>query len=301
MDWANEPWVKVYTRDTADMMAIGPEGRALWWELLRKVDRAGVVDIDGDPSVLPELLRIPWEWYEVGFPKILKRKMALMRGGKVIIPSHVDAQETRQSDRQRQRESRSRRREKALAAPQLEAAPCDSTEHKRTPSEQSNLEPELFDDAQNVTKRDAGERKPVADVTFCHDKNRTDQNRTEESSTHVRSGAEPVRSGRGFDFEGLYKLYPKKQGKKRGLETAARHIVTQAQFDAAWAAVESMAKGWEGQNKKFCPMFSTFVNQERWKEDLPMPNKTDEQDVRFGSVPAGNYEDYPEPGQAKDF
>ena len=38
MDWANERYVRLYTRTSADMIAVGWEGRLVWYELLRHVD-----------------------------------------------------------------------------------------------------------------------------------------------------------------------------------------------------------------------------------------------------------------------
>ncbi len=43
MDWSNEHYVRVYTRDTRDLLAITWQARALWWEMLRKADQSGVV------------------------------------------------------------------------------------------------------------------------------------------------------------------------------------------------------------------------------------------------------------------
>jgi len=127
MDWENERYVRVYTRDTADLLAIGWQGRLVWYELVRKADRAGLVD-SVEPAVLAEMLRIPREVIEVGLANILERRMAVvtLRDRNVTdghatseqalyLPNYVDAQEAKQSDKQRQRESRMRRRDRARA------------------------------------------------------------------------------------------------------------------------------------------------------------------------------------------
>jgi hypothetical protein len=116
MDFANERYVRVYTRDTADLLAIGWEGRLVLYELLRKVDRAGVIELDGD--VLPEMLRVPRNIFEVGWPRLLERgviEAVTNRDGKshAVVPNFIEAQEATQSDKHRQRESRARRRELA--------------------------------------------------------------------------------------------------------------------------------------------------------------------------------------------
>ena len=45
MRWEDERYVRVYTRDTAELLALGWEARALFWEVLRKVDRAGLLPL----------------------------------------------------------------------------------------------------------------------------------------------------------------------------------------------------------------------------------------------------------------
>ena len=44
MDWSNERYVRVYTRDTTTWKILSWEARALLQFLIRKVDRSGVVD-----------------------------------------------------------------------------------------------------------------------------------------------------------------------------------------------------------------------------------------------------------------
>lgn len=111
MDWSNERYVRLYTRDSPDLMAIGWEGRLVLYELLRKVDRSGL--IEADEETLPELLRVPREVFEAGWPRILKRKIVARGPSHFVTTNFVAAQEARQSDRQRQQESRLRRRDVA--------------------------------------------------------------------------------------------------------------------------------------------------------------------------------------------
>ena len=47
MDWSNERYVRVYTRDTTAMRLMSWDELCPFWELLRKVDRAGVLDLEG--------------------------------------------------------------------------------------------------------------------------------------------------------------------------------------------------------------------------------------------------------------
>ncbi len=109
MDWENENWVKVYTRDTGDIMAIGWEGRAVLWELMRKVDRAGVLD-EADDSVIAEMLRLPHDVTEVGLARLKKRLVIERTEEALVLVNFLTAQEARSSNKQRQSEFRARRR-----------------------------------------------------------------------------------------------------------------------------------------------------------------------------------------------
>lgn len=110
MDWGNERYVRIYTRDTGDTLAIGWEGRALLWELVRKADRAGVID-DASPELLAEVTRVPFEVVERVLPRLIERGCAEVIDGALVLPNYIEAQETSRSDAARQRESRARRRD----------------------------------------------------------------------------------------------------------------------------------------------------------------------------------------------
>lgn len=112
MNWSDERYVRLYTRWTADRLAIGPEGRLVWYELLQAADRSGIVDNGGDLDVLAELLRVPREMFEVGWRRIVARGMVVVGPTSVVIPNYIDANETPRSDAQRQREARARRRDR---------------------------------------------------------------------------------------------------------------------------------------------------------------------------------------------
>lgn len=121
MDWENERYVRVYTRDTADILAIGWEGRALFNEILRKVDRAGLFDSD-EPEVISELIRMPLDVVERALPKLLKRGMVERLNGWLLVPNFLEAQEAKASESQRSREHRARRRDQARAGELLQAS-----------------------------------------------------------------------------------------------------------------------------------------------------------------------------------
>lgn len=117
MRWEDERYVRVYTRDTAEWLALGWEGQALLLLLLRKADRAGILQT-GKAGVrgVAALAGMPLEVVQRVLPALLDDGcLRTMDGGGYVFPNFLQAQEARSSDAQRKREQRARDREKALA------------------------------------------------------------------------------------------------------------------------------------------------------------------------------------------
>lgn len=114
MDWANERYARAYVRDTADYLALSWQARGLWWELLRKPDRAGVIATNHGARGLAALVRWPLEVVEQALPELLADGCIKAFDGGYVIPNYLDAQESTSSGAQRQRESRERRRLQAV-------------------------------------------------------------------------------------------------------------------------------------------------------------------------------------------
>lgn len=161
MDWENERYVRLYTRDTADLLAVGHEGRLVLYELMRKVDRAGVLDTD-DPEVIANLIRVPLEVAAAGLQRLLERGTVELGdvGGRrcLILPNFIEAQEAKASSKQRQKESRARRR--ARARREAESQGSHTASQSVTPSLAT---PSLAEPNPPSTPHEP-ERDPVADA-----------------------------------------------------------------------------------------------------------------------------------------
>lgn len=120
MDWSNERYVRLYTRDSLTWKLWPWQSRAIFCALLRKVDRAGVLDVgDHDPALgVAAVTEIPSEVVVEFLPPLISSGAVTARDGQVALPGYLDAQEAKYSDKQRQSESRARRRAKAVT-------PCD--------------------------------------------------------------------------------------------------------------------------------------------------------------------------------
>ncbi|NUP13791.1 MAG: GIY-YIG nuclease family protein [Polyangiaceae bacterium] len=119
MRWEDEPYVRAYTRDTPEFCALSWEARALFWELMRKCDRAGVLLV-GKAGVrgLAGLVRIPLEVVERALHApdgLLADGCVVAIDGGFIIPNYIPGQTAKQSDKARKQEQRARERATRLA------------------------------------------------------------------------------------------------------------------------------------------------------------------------------------------
>jgi hypothetical protein len=111
MDWSNERYVRVYTRDTTSWLVLTWEARALLLMMIRKADRSGVIDVGEDGTDgLAVVVGMPPEVVETAVAQLLKRGTVTQTEVSYILPNFLEAQEAKATDRQRQKELRERRR-----------------------------------------------------------------------------------------------------------------------------------------------------------------------------------------------
>lgn len=116
MRWEDERYVRVYTRDTTDWVALGWEAQSLFVLTMRKVDRAGILDL-GKSGVrgLAALVAMPLEVVQRALPTLVEDGCVKLTGSVLVLPNFIEAQEAKQSDAQRKREQRARDRDLASA------------------------------------------------------------------------------------------------------------------------------------------------------------------------------------------
>lgn len=111
MDWTNERYVRLYTRDTTTWRRLGWDGQNVLMHLLRKVDRSGCLELGELEPWEAVMLHIgcPEDAARRGMDALLRVGTVTIRDGHITLPSFVEAQECTKSDRQRAREYRERR------------------------------------------------------------------------------------------------------------------------------------------------------------------------------------------------
>lgn len=145
MRWEDERYVRVYTRDTPDWLAMQWQGRATFYELARKVDRSGFMPIGKSGNRgLAGCLHMPLDVVEAGIAELLADGCVVAVDGGLLIRNFIEAQESRQSDAQRKRSQRERDRNAKRDGAEL---------------------PDRGDPGQAVTKRDTWSQT----VTESHD------------------------------------------------------------------------------------------------------------------------------------
>lgn len=249
MDWENERYVRVYVRDTVDDAVLSWEALALWNQMLRKMDRSGVIDVGRHGAMgLAALVRIPLHVVEPALLELIGdgRIVVNPNTNQILAPNYMHAQEARQSDKLRQAESRARRRDLSQNVTERH-----ELSQPVTPCHTVSPQPSLPVLSLALSCSPEGEREQFKPVP-------------EERTEVTRSSLESV-----------YAKYPRKKGKAPGLKKAQRLIRTRDVFARYQACVEWMADAWAGADLEFCPYFSTFINEERWNdEEWPSPKKT---------------------------
>lgn len=250
MDWSNERYVRIYTRDTGDWLALSWDAQSLFMHLCRKVDRAGVLELgkQGKKTVAVVLSQVAlWDRLAPALEELLEDGCVELRGDVLVIPNFVPAQEAPQSDRLRQAESRARRREMAQSG---------AIVTRRASSERNPNGADTNRDRSVTRGHSASRGVTPSDPSVPSVPSQSDPRPLELLATDP--------PGPAFDFEELYQAYPRKEGKQKGIAYAEEHITTAADFEALRRAIANYARQVDGQDPKYTKHFSSFMRC--WKD-----------------------------------
>lgn len=143
MDWSEEPWVKLYIRDTVQWLMLPWQAQGLLCLLFRKVNRAGVLEY-GDAG-LAGIARVLagsatfWPEMEPLFAKLLANGVVVDEPTRrrIVVPNFVEAQRARQSAKLRAKTMRDREaaglKEPAPRKRVADAPPADPPDVTPTP------------------------------------------------------------------------------------------------------------------------------------------------------------------------
>ncbi len=152
MRWEDERYVRLYIRETPEWAVLSWEARAVFHEILKKVDRAGILLVGKSGTRgLAGLLRMPIDVVERGLTAqdgLLEDGCLVATEGGYMLPNFMEAQEAKQSDKTRKQEQRARDRADRLKAGQP-VTPRDESGQPVTPCDH---------ESRNVTEGHAGSR-----------------------------------------------------------------------------------------------------------------------------------------------
>lgn len=111
MDWTNERWVKLYTRDTVAWGLLCWQARCLLPLLMRRCDAAGVIDFParvGATRAIAKFLDVPEDLVGAALDDLESSETIELRDSSLLIVNFVDAQDAKASTAERQRRLRER-------------------------------------------------------------------------------------------------------------------------------------------------------------------------------------------------
>lgn len=130
MDFADEHYVKLFTRDTVTWRSWPWQARALFPLLMRAVDHAGILSVGTlEPARSVALMvMLPEDIVSPGIEALLADGTVELVSGALIIPRFNDAQESKKSNAQAKREQREKAKSIARGSQVIEA----TTAHRQT-------------------------------------------------------------------------------------------------------------------------------------------------------------------------
>lgn len=191
MRWEDERYVRIYTRDTPDWLAMQWQGRAVFYELSRKVDRSGFVPLGKSGNRgLAGCLHMPLDVVEAGVAELLTDGCVVAVDGGLLVRNFLEAQEARQSDGARKRTQRERARNE-----KRDGVGHDVSRAADGPDESGQPVTKRDQVSQNVTESHEVSRA----VTDGHDRSQgvtpslAVPSRTEPDQTHTSRERAPAR------------------------------------------------------------------------------------------------------------
>lgn len=122
MDWSDESYVKLYTRDTVTWRSWPWQARCVFPLLMKKLDGAGLMPtgrLDAARAVAV-MIEVPIEVVTPALEAMLADGTVEQVASGLLVPKFLEAQEARKNDRLRSAEYRSRSRDIAKGARLLE-------------------------------------------------------------------------------------------------------------------------------------------------------------------------------------
>jgi len=192
VDFADERYIRLYTRDTATWKLLNWQAKCIVGLLLRKCDRAGVIEFGGAEMApaITALIDIPMDVVEPGIASLAERDVIELHDHWLVFPNFIDAQEAKTNDKRRAAEYRARRRDRARRAKLARGSAAPGV----TPRDDSSrhvTQQSLFEDQVPVTPRDDSSQDVTEPKSGPRAHSVTLRDDSSQGVTESRLGAEP--------------------------------------------------------------------------------------------------------------
>lgn len=174
-DWSDEPWRKVYTRDSPDWTMLSFDAQAVMLMLIRKVNPAGILSFSPKhgTKAIAMLLGHPGhaDRIRAALEELHADGSVVLAADHLALPKFLEAQEARTNDRTRQEMHRERQRalEQALKSTELDGS-------ERSVTKRDSVSQNVTAASQNVTKSHIRSH----DVTIRSEEIRSEEIRKED-------------------------------------------------------------------------------------------------------------------------
>lgn len=249
MDWQNESYVRLYTKDTPTWRRLKWEGQAVLSLLLRKIDQSGVMDgiedVYDDVSIATGM---NIEDAKKGLDLLLKYEVFKFSENTLFMPNFLEAQTASKSDKQRQKESRDNRKAKANII-----------------TNGDNVSQNVTDKSQNVTKCHTSSQ-PVTSGHSLHCNALHDI--TLPCNTLLNTNVQKIAQDQ---FDEFWKLYPNRKNKK-GSKAKFLKLTKDKNFDFDLIMSQLQKQvnhvDWIKDNGRYVPLPTTWLNNEKWNDEI---------------------------------
>lgn len=175
IDWSNEPYARLYKRETDDDLLLSWEARAVWHEFLKKCDQSGVLSTKRGVQGMAALIRIPLDTVERVLQELIEdgRIRSIPNVG-FVAPNYVSANYVARSNMARQAAFRAKQRASSVSDDIDSYGTSDSQSHGVTAGNAASHDVTLnnenchpipshpIPDHQSPTANDAGASKRKA-------------------------------------------------------------------------------------------------------------------------------------------
>lgn len=283
LDYPSERYVRLYSRDTVAWSALCWEAQALYPQILRKVDRAGVLDL-GDELLSDALSAILPKWPLETLERAAERLIAKGFIGRneeqnwLFIPKFEDAETAKMTSAQRSREHRAREAARTrMEKLQRNVAEGDATSRNATRGDTAGHPGTRGDSvlSQPVPPQANPEEDVVAGVARSGFAPETDPSSPPMSKP---GEVEPASSGRFAtpspgngpvaEFEKWWALYPKKTGKRKALQRWKSISASERPSAAEVIRFIERASNTDRWRSGYVKGGDVFVGDRAWEDDL---------------------------------